>query len=423
MQRCSSLLRQPLARLMRRNPNGVAPLRDIQETKRETLYARVVRNYFSGAESVYNDTDFERRFRMSRRLFNRIHDTVMGIDPFVQKYDAARKPGIHPLVKLVGCLRFLAYGDAYDREDENLSIGETTLKDYVRDFCKILKAEYGPQYLNRSPTQAERKAIANEMAKKGFPGCIASWDCKHFPWKNCPMRLAGQHQGHAEGGKKTLILEAICDHRKYFWQVNFGDPGALNDINVLDRSSIVGGLISGDFSVKTTAPYSINGRMRDWSYFLVDGIYPEWSIFVSTFTNPIDPRKKSFAAAQERVRKDIECAFGILVQRFHVLQRPLRGWYLEDLTDIVHGCTILHNMIVDDRFGTLLVVDAGEEPTVVGGRLALFGRTQISASQALADGIDLFAVRVAAFNSSMQSSYEHILLKKDLVEHINNTRN
>ena len=51
------------------------------------------------------------------------------------------------------------------------------------------------------------------MQRKGFPGCIASWDCKHFDWKNCPLRLAGQFQGHGQGGTTTLILESIADHR------------------------------------------------------------------------------------------------------------------------------------------------------------------------------------------------------------------
>ena len=110
-----------------------------------------------------------------------------------------------------------------------------------------------------------------------------------------------------------MTLEAICDHRKCFWKVNFGDAGALNDINVLDKSSIVGSMLTGDFSLKVD-PYFINGRQRDWMHFLVDGIYPEWSIFVTTFTNPIEAKKKKFAGAQEKLRKDIECAFGILVQ-------------------------------------------------------------------------------------------------------------
>ena len=116
--------------------------------------------------------------------------------------------------------------------------------------------------------------ISNEMASKGFPGCLSSWDCKHFNWKNSPNRLHGQHQGHSEGGKKTLILEAICDHRQYFWHINFGDAGTLNDLNVLDKSRIIGSMLAGTLSLKTE-PYAINGNVHDWMYFFVDGIYPD----------------------------------------------------------------------------------------------------------------------------------------------------
>ena len=248
------------------------------------------------------------------------------------------------------------------------------------------------------------------MEEKGFPGCLASWDCKHFNWKNCPVRLSGQHSGHGEGN--TLILEAISDHRKYIWYSNFGDPGSLNDINVLDRSSIVGSLLSGELGIKAD-PYTINGNNRDWMYFLVDGIYPNWSIFVSSYSNKNTPKKTKFAGKQERVRKDIECAFGIIVQRFHILQRPLRLWYLEDIRDLVDCCVILHNMIVECRFA---LQEEDIEDTNTG--FPLFGCQQITMHEAMLDGVDLFAARLAAFDSRIQSSHEHFKLKHDLVEHI-----
>ena len=90
----------------------------------------------------------------------------------------------------------------------------------------------------------EKRVMFNANARKEFPGLLASWDCKHFVWKNCPTRWAGQHKGHAEGGKKTLILESIADHQRCLWPVNFGDAGSLNDMNVLDKSSIVGAMLS-----------------------------------------------------------------------------------------------------------------------------------------------------------------------------------
>jgi Plant transposon protein len=88
-------------------------------------------------------------------------------------------------------------------------------------------------------------------------------------WHNCPVAQQGQHKGHSDGGKHTKILEAIADDSCYFWYINFGAPGSLNDIKVLDKSSIVGALINGLLNLKTE-PYTINGKKRDWMYFFAD---------------------------------------------------------------------------------------------------------------------------------------------------------
>jgi len=44
--------------------------------------------------------------------------------------------------------------------------------------------------------------------------------------------LAGQHKGHADGGKKTLIMEAITDPDTYLWYIHFGEPASLNTISI-----------------------------------------------------------------------------------------------------------------------------------------------------------------------------------------------
>ena len=60
-------------------------------------------------------------------------------------------------------------------------------------------------------------------------------------------------------------MEAICDSCPYIWYFKFGEPGSLNNINILDCSSIVGVIL--------TQKFDINGRLRDYLYFLVDRIY------------------------------------------------------------------------------------------------------------------------------------------------------
>ena len=117
--------------------------------------------------------------------------------------------------------------------------------------------------------------------------------------------LAGQHKGHGEGGKKMLILECIAIMDLYAWFIHFGEPGSLNDINQLDKSSIVASILDGSFVLKMEE-YSINGHLHDLVYFLADGIYPDWAIFVKTIGNPLLLAEILFSVAQEHAQKDVE---------------------------------------------------------------------------------------------------------------------
>jgi hypothetical protein len=172
-------------------------------------YQRLKINYFNGTASKYNENDFERRFRMPRSVFNNIWEKIKEKGLFVEsKINFSGKKGIHPLVRFTACLRRLAYGDSADREDENLEIAKSTVNASVKNFTKLMKIEFGQQYLNCCPTPVEIERSTTINAGRGFPGMFASWDCKHFSWKNCPVSLAGQHKG--KGANKTLILEAIA---------------------------------------------------------------------------------------------------------------------------------------------------------------------------------------------------------------------
>jgi Plant transposon protein len=85
---------------------------------------------------------------------------------------------------------------------------------------------------------------------------------------------------------------------------------------------------------------------------LVDGIYPNWAIFVKTIPHAarVTKQEEIYSAKQEKARKDIERAFGILVvKEIHILARPVRFWEEDTLRDIVYACVILHNMCCEER--------------------------------------------------------------------------
>jgi hypothetical protein len=57
----------------------------------------LIRDYFSGKDSVYDEKDFERRFRVPRELFIKIYKACLHTPPFVFPKDALGNKGIHPL--------------------------------------------------------------------------------------------------------------------------------------------------------------------------------------------------------------------------------------------------------------------------------------------------------------------------------------
>lgn len=380
-------------------------------------HERVVNHYFRGEASFYNEETFERRFRCPRVVVDRVWQALEGCDPFILKRQkGTSEPGIRPLVRFVACMRMLAYGDCADRLDEGLQMSESASRDSLKDFCRLVVEKFDG-YLNKCPSAEHKTKVLELMGRRGFPGCFASWDCKHYFWQNCPLALAGQYKG--KGGGKTIVMEAICDPFLYIWYFNFGAAGSLNDINILDRSSIVAALLSGRFDNKV-APYTINGRRRDWMYFLVDGIYPCWSIFVKTHQNPTSQVEFKFSKRQEHVRKDIERCFGILVKKFGILKHHLRGWHMDELRMLVNCCVILHNMTQEVRrdqytFSDEMEVeeDGSELENEAVESIFLEEENQVGeeAGEAL-------RARVAHMCGSLEDATKHVELREDLMEHI-----
>jgi hypothetical protein len=68
----------------------------------------------------------------------------------------------------------------------------------------------------------------------------------------------------------------------------------------------------------------VNGNRYTMGYYLADGIYPSWAMFVKAFQCPQGNKKVHFTRAQEALRKDMERAFGVLQSRFAMVWGPAK---------------------------------------------------------------------------------------------------
>jgi hypothetical protein len=306
-------------------------------------HRRIWQDYLSPSP-VYDENCFRRRFRMSSRLFRRLLEDVPTKNSyFRQRRDATGKLGASAVQKITAGVRMLAYGIAADAIDEYARLGESTILQSMKEFTATIIVLYGAHYL-RSPNAADIFRIQKQNEARGFPGMLGSIDCMHWFWKNCPKAWQGQMIG--KDGQASLVLEAVATYDLHIWHAFFGMPGSCNDINILNRSPLMVDIISGKIP---PSEFSVNGKTYPQGYFLADGIYPTWPIFVSGFSQPDNEKKRYFTKLQESCRKDVERAFGVLQQRFHIISRPSNLWLQEDMTTTITACIILHNMIVEDQ--------------------------------------------------------------------------
>eukprot|EP00918_Siedleckia_nematoides_P020122 GHVU01042897.1.p1 GENE.GHVU01042897.1~~GHVU01042897.1.p1 ORF type:complete len:259 (-),score=20.79 GHVU01042897.1:434-1210(-) len=258
---------------------------------------------------------------MSKRLFQRVYDGVLSVDDhFTQKPDCTKKMGISALLKVTAALRMLAYGASADQLDENLEMAPSTVHKCLKRFASAIVTKFGDEYLRRPDEHdiARLLAINNE---RGFPGMLGSLDCMHWIWKNCPAALAGQNKGKEK--KPTVVLEGVASHDLWIWHASFGFPGSLNDLNILDRSPLFDDLLSGR---APEVEFTVNDNKYGMCYFLADGIYPDWPVFMKSLQQPVGNKKALFASKQEAARKDVERAFGVLQARFRIIEMPFRQW-------------------------------------------------------------------------------------------------
>lgn len=143
--------------------------------------------------------------------------------------------------------------------------------------------------------------------------------------------------------------------------------------------------------------YQLNGKQREKAYFLADGIYPDWDVFVKTISHPNTPKEKLFSKKQESARKDVERAFGILKKSWHVLNYPARFQDLETLQLIMKACIILHNMRIEYNTDTGPIMTDPQNVVVT-------GPTNFA---------DYLQKRL-----EVRNSLSHSQLKRDIIDHI-----
>ena len=79
------------------------------------------------------------------------------------------------------------------------------------------------------------------------------------------------------------------------------------------------------------------------AWFIVDDSYLDWSFTIPPMKHPVTYEEITFSEWIESMRKDVECAFGIMKGRFEILKNGIRLESITKCDKVWRACFTLRN--------------------------------------------------------------------------------
>ena len=137
--------------------------------------------------------------------------------------------------------------------------------------------------------------------------------------------------------KYGLNLQACCDHQKRFTNVSIIYPGSTSDFLAFETSSF-------------RQQLETNGFLANGLCLFGDNAYVNTSYMATPYPNVSSGSKDAYNFYHSQVRISIECAFGILVNHWGVLRKPISHKFsLQKICSMVMCLCQLHNFLVNNN--------------------------------------------------------------------------
>ncbi|XP_053319731.1 uncharacterized protein LOC128491433 [Spea bombifrons] len=265
-----------------------------------------------------------------------------------------RKP-IQPVVRLLITLRFMATGESFSSLQFQFYVGKTTIANIVKETCTLIWEQLGPSVMPAPTVETWLQVAAGFGQVANFPNCLGAVDGKHIRVKKPP------HSGSLYFNYKryfSIILMAVADINFKFVAVDVGGYGSSSDSRVLQASKLGHQLLLNQISLPPPRP--LPGTSDAAPFVMVsDEAFPLSTNLLRPFPKQgLDSRKRIFNYRLSSARKVVECAFGIMANKWRVLHTVIH-LNVETVDQVVKACCALHNN-VRDRDG--LEVDFEQHP-------------------------------------------------------------
>ena len=311
----------------------------------------IIRISHAEAERGHSDEDFRKHYRMTRKDFRYILKRIRkkldrgfayqarncGLD------DAAMTPE-----QMLGTLLKHLGGSLQHDNDYHYKFHRSTIQKNLYRTMKIICDEFPiPCFpfkdVNKLRTMA--KDWQRRSAGGLFTSCVGAFDGYLLKISKACIsgdKVTNPQKYYCRKGFYAVNCQVCCDaHRRVTW-MSLSHPGACPDVTAYKQSAMFRALE--------------HGLLPDEFHFIGDNAYPPSNQMLTPFNRfglRKDPKKRdgyNFYLSQLRI--NIECVFGILVNRFPILQQGLKCRLLERAILTFRTCVALHNLLVTRGLNT-----------------------------------------------------------------------
>ncbi|XP_052744678.1 uncharacterized protein LOC128199398 isoform X3 [Bicyclus anynana] len=285
-----------------------------------------------------DEDKFYNYFRMQKTTFDNL---LQKLSQELKHQDTFMRESISPAERLAVTLRYLATGDTFTDLYYSYRIGLKTISCIVREVCHYIWLELYKEYM-KMPSKEDWLHIASKFQESSnFPLCLGAVDGKHIrlikPIDSGSMFLNYKHFF-------SIVLMAVVDSDYNFIFVDVGAYGKECDSSVFKETPFWKNLTNNGLNLPDAT--RLPGIDYDLPYvFIADEAFALHYHLLRPFGgHQLDQLKRTFNYRLTRARRFVECAFGILSNKWRIFHRPMNV-SIDLAVDIVKTCCVLQNFI------------------------------------------------------------------------------
>lgn len=246
------------------------------------------------------------------------------------------------LIIFTFCFRYLAKGIDLNTISEDFLIGRSTAYDIVKHTCIQIWNVLQP---NEMPEPIESIWNSNSelfYKKTNFPNCVGAIDGKHVRIKS-PSHSGSNYYNY----KKyfSIVLMAVADANCCFTTINVGDYGKESDNSIFRKSTLGQKFFRNDLNLPEDKNLPSYTNEPQPFVFVGDEAFGLHRNMMRPYPNRnLDRNKRIFNYRLSRARRCVECAFGILTNKWRVFHSSMQV-NPDFAIDIVKATCVLHNFV------------------------------------------------------------------------------